>query len=293
MRILSLLIMTVSLLFGKGITEPKRSPMLWQYQEGDTHVSILGSIHFGKSEMYPLHPAIENAYEDASTLALEIDARKIPRSATFLEQYAYLKPEHELKDVLDPALLKRLREYLQQTSIPYDEIRNMRPWYLSINLADYMLGNLGLKAPLGIDNFFTWRAIKDQKGIFELEGFETQIMMMDSLSSEAEAALLASSLYSLEEARSFMDRMLEAWEYSDIPAFHLLTQESLGEEKGSQELYKIMFLQRNHSMAQTIDRLIQDGNRRLLVIIGAAHLVEKENVIELLNQKGYRFIKVP
>lgn len=293
MRLLFLLAISVSLLWGKGIAEPQRSPMLWEHHENGVRISILGSIHFGRSALYPLHPAIESAYKDATALALEIDARKIPAGTDFLESHAFLDKGKSLQDVLSPNTFRKLKGYLRQTPIDYTAIRTMRPWYLSLNLADFTLNSLGLKANLGIDNFFTWRGIEDGKDIFELEGFEAQIRMMDTLPPMAEEALLKSSLYPLDEARSFMDRLLRAWEYSDLPLFNRLTQESLGDGEGSQELYTIMFLERNRTMADKIDRLIREGNQHLMVIIGAGHLIEKENVIELLNQKGYRFIKVP
>jgi len=49
---------------------------LWKVQSRSATVYLLGSIHFLKEDIYPLHKAIENAYESSNNLVVEANINK-------------------------------------------------------------------------------------------------------------------------------------------------------------------------------------------------------------------------
>ena len=56
---------------------PVKKAMFWKVSSKDNVVNLLGSIHAGSKEMYPLAKEIEAAFEESSTLAVEADIIQI------------------------------------------------------------------------------------------------------------------------------------------------------------------------------------------------------------------------
>ena len=69
-RIRSLLL-TVALLFAGSIAA---GPLpLWQLEGTDNRIMLMGSVHFLRSNDYPLPAGLDAAYQAADTLVMEID----------------------------------------------------------------------------------------------------------------------------------------------------------------------------------------------------------------------------
>jgi uncharacterized protein YbaP (TraB family) len=61
---------------GEGASQgpvAKQWHFLWKVSDDDSHVWILGSIHFADSSFYPLSPEISNAFDESEELAVEIN----------------------------------------------------------------------------------------------------------------------------------------------------------------------------------------------------------------------------
>lgn len=51
-------------------------------------------------------------------------------------------------------------------------------------------------------------------------------------------------------------------------------------------LYEVLILQRNFKWVVQIDRMLQDADTEF-VLVGAAHIVDKSGLLDLLSQKGH------
>ncbi|PIB52543.1 TraB/GumN family protein, partial [Pseudomonas sp. 2995-1] len=60
---------------------PRPEGVFYKVEEGSTTVYLLGSIHVGMEELYPLHESIETAFLESDHLAVEIDITDIDEMA--------------------------------------------------------------------------------------------------------------------------------------------------------------------------------------------------------------------
>jgi uncharacterized protein YbaP (TraB family) len=66
----------------KSKTENKESnkasnPIFWEIKNDKTTIYLLGSVHLGRSDMYPLPKHIEKAFDKSDYLGLEINAENV------------------------------------------------------------------------------------------------------------------------------------------------------------------------------------------------------------------------
>ena len=67
-----------------GAGDQAERSFLWRAVRGGRSVYLLGSIHFMKSDAYPMSPAIERAYGAAGVVVFETDIEDLARAATSL-----------------------------------------------------------------------------------------------------------------------------------------------------------------------------------------------------------------
>ena len=82
-----------------------------------------------------------------------------------------------------------------------------------------------------------------------------------------------------------MDDLVSAWRDGDMDALAELFVDDMRLE--SEELYDSLLLERNLNWLPVIEQMFQeDGNE--FVLVGAAHLVGKDGLLNLLQAKGYQ-----
>jgi uncharacterized protein YbaP (TraB family) len=59
-----------------------------------------------------------------------------------------------------------------------------------------------------------------------------------------------------------------------------------GGAKDYPEVHQKLIVERNHRWLAQIEKMIAQGGNTI-VVVGAAHLVGKDGVVELLKQRGY------
>ena len=77
--------------------------------------------------------------------------------------------------------------------------------------------------------------------------------------------------------------MADAWRNGELES---LSAELLDDFDQFPGLYETLVTKRNQAWVPTLERMLADGGRRL-VVVGALHLVGRDNVIELLRARGH------
>ena len=95
---------------------------------------------------------------------------------------------------------------------------------------------------------------------------------------------LRRSLLEMDQLEKSVDDMVDAWNRGDVERGEKLFLESM---RGYPELKTKLLDERNRSWIPQIDQFLKQ-DEDILVVVGAAHLVGKEGVIELLNARGYK-----
>ena len=281
------------------VCEDPGSSMLWEVQgpglgAGKARLHLFGSIHLGKPDFYPLHPTIEATFRAADHLVFEIDplAAADPQVALRMQLRGMLPTGQTLNQVVSPEALKNLEGVLDRYGIPLDNLMTMKPWLLTLMLANVQASALGYSAQHGLESYFIAQKAPATE-IDELESIDQQVDMLDRLDPEL---LLGYSLQDFDDGAAEMEALIGAWRCADKPALsEQLFSEMLAVEQnpdaderaGMEGLYKQLHTDRNKVMADGIVRFIGSGSGDWFVVVGSAHLLGEGSVVELLEERGY------
>ncbi len=275
------------------------SSMLWEVtgpglgNDGAT-LHLFGSIHLGKAEFYPLHPTIEATFRAADTLVFEIDPQSAadPQVAMRMQLRGMLPAGQTLTDVVSPEALENLQAVLARFGIPLGNFMNLKPWMLTLILANVQASSLGYSAQHGLESYFIAQKAPET-AIAELESIEQQVDMLDGLDPEL---LLGYSMQDFDDSAGEMEKLIGAWRCADKEALseqlfsELLALEETADPAGRaglEDLYDQLYTNRNQVMADGIVRFIETGSGVWFVVVGSAHLLGEGSVVELLEQRGY------
>ncbi|MCI0627339.1 MAG: TraB/GumN family protein [Acidobacteria bacterium] len=267
---------------------PAKAPAkscLWKVTSKENAIYLLGSVHILKADAYPLSKAIESAFTGSKKLVLEVslDAMNSPSAQQLILTKSLLPEGKTLKEALSPETFRLVQQRAESLGLPMTALQRMKPWFLSLSLTVMKMQQLGYDAKFGVDKHFFDRATKETKEVLSLETPDFQINLLDSLPAKTQEASLLQTLRELDQFESEFDQIIRAWVLGNEKKL----EESLLESfKEYPDVYEKLINERNRNWLPKIEAFLKDGNH-VLIIVGAAHLVGRDGVIELLKQKGY------
>ena len=94
-------------------------PGFWHASKGDKHFWIMGSIHVGKEEFYPLPAVIEQAWQKADVLVMEADMRNsTANEEAAVASMSRLPAGTSLQQQLSPELYRRTVSQAKKYGLP-------------------------------------------------------------------------------------------------------------------------------------------------------------------------------
>jgi uncharacterized protein len=268
-----------------GESRAQEKSFLWQLQSGKGHIYILGSIHFLKRENYPLNPAIEKAFDIAKKLVFEIDLKSADSGT--VQRLTLEKGLHRdgktLQQNISAETYSLAAKRAQELGIDIGALSPLKPWVVALTMTSLQLQKLGFDPNSGVDRYLAGRATQSGKPMTGLETAAFQIGLMDQLSATDQESMLRQSLRGMDLLDKGLDRIVRSWAAGDVPALEELLLNAMREYPA---VHQKIVVDRNRRWLPKIERMIEQGESAL-VVVGAAHLVGKEGVIELLKARGY------
>jgi uncharacterized protein len=269
-----------------GELRAQEKSFLWRVNSDQNRLYILGSIHLLKKETYPLKKSIEDAFEQTKKLVLEIDLgsanqqkiqqlmlqKSISTDGTMLHQ--------SVSNETYQAVAKRAKEL----GIDIRVLSPFKPWVIAMTMAAIKLQQLGFDPSLGVDRHLAERAKQTDKPTAGLETAEFQLDLFDRFSAKEQELLLRQSMDEMDHIERNVTAIVQAWKSGDVGAVerHLLVG-----MRDYPEIHRKVIDDRNQRWLPQIENLLSRGENALIVV-GAAHLVGKNGIIELLKDRGYR-----
>jgi len=290
-RILPTLIVTLTLLVSPVLSGEKSSAgqksFIWKVRSNTDIVYILGSIHLAKPDMYPLPGKIEKCFAEAGVLALEADPSKAQDDKVLHQMLvAALYQEGEtLSEHLSKENYELAEREMEKLGIPIETFSRTKPWFLAMTMETLELQKLGYDPTYGIDVYFARKAVR-KKRIVEIESFDYQIKLMNGFSDREQELFLLYTIRDLESLPTEIDELMKAWRSGDMKAMEKLVTRSVSESLELRPIYDKLIYKRNQEMTARIEQFLK-GKETVFVVVGAAHLVGKEGIIELLKKKGF------
>lgn len=302
MKIKSVLILTCIVLSmaslsiaGKENNQKDGKFFLWKISHHSNHGYILGSIHFLKKDMYPLPRQVEKAFEESEILAVEADISDAKMAQHFkltMEKGMY-SGDDTLKANISKKTFLLAEKILKEKGVDIILYQKFKPWFLALTISGMELMKMGFNPSYGVDKYFIDKASKggfiraSKKEIVELEGIEFQINLFDSLTKAEMDSFLFYTLLEISSYSTDLNPMVSAWAKGNVSKMEELVTKSIYKYKKLSHIYKKLVDERNFQMVDKIV-LYLNSNKIYFVVVGAAHLVGKNGIVQLLINKGFQ-----
>jgi len=258
---------------------------LWKAAGEKNSVYILGSVHLLKRESAALKPIVLEVFSKSRRLVLEIDLVKEgpAKFQQLLMQKGINLDGKSLHQQLLPETYELAAQRAADLGVDLKLMASFKPWVVALTMVVMQLQKLGYDPNSGIDHQLAQRAKQANKPVSGLETAEFQIDLFSRLSPPEQDMFLRRSLIEMDQLEKSVDDMVDAWSRGDVERGEMLFLESM---RDYPELKAKLLDERNRNWIPQIDQFLKQ-DEDILVVVGAAHLVGKEGVIELLKARGY------
>ncbi len=280
------LILCIGLLAGRVDLWAGDKNFLWKVESPSTSVYLLGSIHLLKPDSAPLNATIDAAFAESKRLVLEIDlAREGPAKVQQLMLRRGVNLDGKtLEQAVSGETYAMATAWAKDLGLDIKMMSPLKPWVAALTMLAAELQRLGYDPNLGVDRQLAQRAKQANKPLVGLETAEFQIGLIDRLPPRLQELMLRQSLAEREQLEKFADDMVHAWRRGEVTQVEKLFLQSM---KRFPELQETLIDARNRNWLPQIEELLT-LDEPSLVVVGAAHLVGANGVIELLKGRGYK-----
>jgi uncharacterized protein YbaP (TraB family) len=290
-RLVLFVFLAVTFLVAAGSVQAGEKPIfMWQVKSETATVSLVGSIHVGKPDFFPLAEPFETAFANAPVLAVEVnmtDPANLQKSGVLVMQKGMLPGETTLRDRLSPELWKRMETYAAENNMNLSMYSKFKPGLVAMIMVLEEYKKQGFDPELGIDKHFLDAATEQGKEIRELETIEAQLDLFFSIDDQLDDILMAEFLDQMDDIVAMTDEMVALWKSGDADGLDKFLQDQMGEDPAMEEFYRALLDDRNVGMADKIDEWLK-ADTDICVVVGAGHFAGKMGIISLLEDKGYK-----
>ena len=272
------------LVVAAGEARAQDKSFLWRVQSDKSNIYILGSVHFLKKESYPLNKTIEKAFDSTQKLVLEVDLKSedAGRVQTVTIEKG-INRDRTLQQNVSPETYSLAEKRAQELGIDIRALSPLKPWLVALTMTALQLQKLGFDPNYGVDRYLVERAVKSGKTIVGLETVAFQIGLIDQLPERDQESMLRQSLKEMDLLDRGLDQIVRAWSTGDVTTLEGLLLSGMREYPA---VHQTVIVDRNRRWLPRIEKMIELGESTLIAV-GAAHLVGKDGVIELLKARGY------
>ncbi len=265
--------------------------LFWKAVSGGNTLYLLGSIHVGSNDMYPLPQEIEDAFAASTTLIVEFDSEKLDpqKMQAMMMSKGMYAGDDSLWDHVTPETRKQVEQFCAKYELPTAGFARLKPWAVAITAATIPMIKAGLDPNLGIDKHFLDKVDRrsQKKTIVEIESAEWQFNLLSGFSEELQGKLLASALDQASSSVMEIQKIEELWMSGDAVGLAAALNEGLKPP----EIRQALLEDRNPHMADVAEQYLK-GKEPAFLVVGAAHLIGKDGVVSLLEKRGYRVQRV-
>lgn len=259
------------------------APALWEVRDADSAIRIFGSFHILPDGTEWRTPEFDTTLAEADFIVFETDVS--PLAMAQLGAQAFVRGIYTdgtlLTDRIDAETETLLRAELGKIGMPVGPVLAMRPWMAANAISAAALEATGFSSK-GVELALETE-LENRQARF-LESGEEQLDVLSSAPEDEQIAMLSSTLVEIDLMPKVMSKMLRSWVDGTPERLAPLFQMEMG---GFEDAFLDRLLYaRNRNWIPALEDMLA-RNERALVIVGAGHLVGKDNVIALLEAAGY------
>ncbi|AOM42564.1 TraB/GumN family protein [Xenorhabdus hominickii] len=230
---------------------------------------IVGSIHMGTENMFPLSEVLLEQLEQSDALIVEADITQV--GSPFKEQF----PEQvALSKRLSTEHFDCLQHYCREIHHSIEQFNPLPSWQVALILQAVQAQYLGLRPQYGIDYQLLNSAKAINKPIIELEGADTQLNLLTNLPNGG-LSLLEDTLTHWHTNARALQTMISWW-----MNYRIDQKEQILPMTFCEEIYQTLMTERNRQWSKQLHTLPAG---KYLVAVGALHLHGENNLRQLLT----------
>lgn len=273
-----------SVLFAQAneLQAKETNKIFYKISTDSSEVFLLGSIHFGKAEWYPMAKLIENAFKKSDYLVTEIDINNV--DPMLLMNYMTLKDGTTLKSKLKLENYTKILQAFESLGMNEAMVQNFRPWFAAVTYQTLKATEESeLDQTNGVDLYFTKKANESKKKIKEIETAESQINLLVEFDNFADEVIESVDKES-KDSTNEIDELVSAWENGDEEKIDSILNQQDKEFPQMSGLMEKILNKRNLNMTASIENYLKE-KKTYFVIVGAGHLVGEKGIVNLLKKK--------
>lgn len=288
----SILHTSACLLALAGNLRADEAPMapVWKISDADSTVFLAGSVHLLREKDLPAPAAFEHVYAESEEVVFEIDMALMsrPESALEMHRLGSLPDGEALADKFGPETIERLRAYLRDRKMPESLFDRYKPGMVYLLLSSLEASRHGAKPELGLETTYYSKTVADGKPSRGLETIAFQISVLNSFETARIETIINEALDEVEENAATLDEITSAWKSGDAEKLASVVADQSG---FTPELREALLTGRNRNWIPEIEKALAT-DRDVMFLVGAAHLVGEDGVVDLLREKGFQVEQV-
>jgi len=283
-------ILTIVFLVFVFCAQSQAESSVWKVQKGDSVMYVGGTIHLLRQSDFPLPQEFEKAYASSDMLVFEVDLGKAndPSIQQKLLSKAMYTDGSTVEQHLSADVYKLLNEHCLTNGIPIEQLKLFKPQIIAVLMDAMELAKLGV-AQDGVDMFFYKSASRDNKVVEGLETIDEQIDYLLEMGKGHEDDLVSYTINDIDSTKKNFEIIVDSWKRGDVDKLDSLI---IGEIRTKMpEIYKNIITDRNNNWMKLIEKYFENQKTEF-VMVGMAHLVGPDGIIEMLSKKGYKVEKL-
>lgn len=258
---------------------------VWQVNKGSDYIYVGGTVHILPPSEFPLPKEFNKAYADSDSIVLEAKLPEPSDTAFQLEMMQSMAYGNgkTINDYLSSSTRKQLSDYVASLGASIVMFQQYKPGFLMTMLALFEAQRAGL-AGEGVDIYYSNKAIRDGKGVAYFETAEFQMNMIANMGIGHEDKFIKSNLKQMKDFKKMFTGLLDAWRTGNE---RKLVQLAINPMKEDPKTLKTMLIDRNRNWVKDINKMFRDKDREF-VLVGVAHLVGRDSLLDLLKRNGYQ-----
>jgi uncharacterized protein len=262
---------------------------VWVVRSSKANVYLAGSFHMMRASDYPLPAEFFTAYQDSRKIIFEVppgETESPEHMGKFLNLAIY-NDGTTLKEHISSAAYAKAESFCKERNYPLEQYQFFKPTFLVMTLTVSEMNKIGADPQKGIDNFFKEKAVQDGKATGSLETVDQQINLLTSMDASLGSDQILESIDELKQIEVMLGELLAAWRKGDEAKMEELYIKDL---KLYPKLYQTLIVDRNNKWVRNIEGYL-NGSGNTMLVVGAAHLVGADGLVNLLRKRGYKVVK--
>ncbi|MCU0729614.1 MAG: TraB/GumN family protein [Sphingopyxis sp.] len=264
------------------------TPAMWEIADGDTRITIIGSVHLLPDHIDWYRGPVLSAANQADELWLELPPGDLPSVPALVARTSRDETVATLDRRLGADLSDQAEAPLTDLGIDPIEADRTESWMLSMAIGASIARNAGFGEDNGVENRLTAVFVDRERPVRGLETAREQLAIFDNLPPATQDAMLAATVRDMPNSNRRLQRLVTAWSTGDVDVLASIVDDEVAQLP---VVHQRLVIDRNRAWANKIAaQMAVPGN--VLVAVGAGHLAGPDSLLTMLEQRGVRVRRI-